>query len=105
MIEVKDLTKEFNGVTALNGVSLQVKEGEIFAYLGPNGAGKTTTVNISMGAVIGVLLLCFFLPFLLQMNPIAMQVMIALIVATFTVITYFIATKWFNRVRLVVVKR
>ena len=46
MIEVKDLTKEFNGVAALNGVSFQVKEGEVFAYLGPNGAGKTTTVNI-----------------------------------------------------------
>ena len=46
MIEVKDLTKEFNGVTALNGVSFQVNEGEVFAYLGPNGAGKTTTVNI-----------------------------------------------------------
>ena len=46
MIEVKDLTKEFNVVTALNGVSFQVNEGEVFAYLGPNGAGKTTTVNI-----------------------------------------------------------
>ena len=102
MIAVKDLTKEFNGVTALNGVSFQVKEGEVFAYLGPNGAGKTTTVNISMGAVIGVLLLCFFLPYLLQMNPIAMQVMIALIVATLTFMTYFVATKWFNRERLVV---
>jgi len=102
MIDVKDLTKEFNGVTALNGVSFQVKEGEVFAYLGPNGAGKTTTVNISMGAVIGVLLLCFFLPFILQMNPIAMQVMIALIVAALTFMTYFVATKWFNRERLVV---
>jgi len=46
MIEVNNLTKEFNGVTALNGVSFQVNEGEVFAYLGPNGAGKTTTVNI-----------------------------------------------------------
>lgn len=46
MIEVKNLTKEFNSVTALNGVSFQVNEGEVFAYLGPNGAGKTTTVNI-----------------------------------------------------------
>jgi ABC-2 type transport system ATP-binding protein len=46
VIEVKDLTKEFNGVTALNGVSFQVDEGEVFAYLGPNGAGKTTSVNI-----------------------------------------------------------
>ena len=105
MIEIENLTKKFNGVTALNSVSFRVNEGEVFAYLGPNGAGRTTTVNISMAAVIGVLLLCFFLPFLLQMNPIAMQVMIALIVATFTVMTYFIATKWFNRERLVVVKR
>jgi ABC-2 type transport system ATP-binding protein len=46
MIEVKNLIKEFNGVTALDGISLQVNEGEVFAYLGPNGAGKTTTVNI-----------------------------------------------------------
>lgn len=46
MIKVENLTKKFNGVTALNGVSFQVNEGEVFAYLGPNGAGKTTTVNI-----------------------------------------------------------
>ena len=46
MIEVRELTKKFDGVTALNGVSFEVKEGEVFAYLGPNGAGKTTTVNI-----------------------------------------------------------
>jgi len=46
MIEVKNLTKKFNRVTALNGVSFQVNKGEVFAYLGPNGAGKTTTVNI-----------------------------------------------------------
>ena len=105
MIEIENLTKKFNGVTALNSVSFRVNEGEVFAYLGPNGAGKTTTVNISMGAVIGVLLLCFFLPFLLQMNPIAMQVMIEFFVAALTFMTYFIATKWFNRVRLVVVKR
>ncbi len=46
MIEVKNLTKEFNGVIALKGVSFRVNEGEVFAYLGPNGAGKTTTVNV-----------------------------------------------------------
>ena len=46
MIEVENLTKKFNGATALNGVSFRVNEGEAFAYLGPNGAGKTTTVNI-----------------------------------------------------------
>lgn len=46
MIEVENLTKKFNGVTALNSVGFRVNEGEVFAYLGPNGAGKTTTINI-----------------------------------------------------------
>jgi ABC-2 type transport system ATP-binding protein len=49
MIEVQDLTKEFNGETVLRGINLQVKEGEIFGYLGPNGAGKTTTMRIILG--------------------------------------------------------
>ncbi|RCV62913.1 ABC-2 type transport system ATP-binding protein [Methanophagales archaeon] len=49
MIEVQNLTKTFNGKTVLNGISFEVKEGEIFGYLGPNGAGKTTTMRISLG--------------------------------------------------------
>jgi ABC-2 type transport system ATP-binding protein len=49
MIEVQNLTKTFNGKTVLNGISFEVKEGEIFGYLGPNGAGKTTTMRIMLG--------------------------------------------------------
>jgi ABC-2 type transport system ATP-binding protein len=49
MIEVKDLTKKFNGKEALCGVSFHVKEGDIMGYLGPNGAGKTTTMRIILG--------------------------------------------------------
>jgi len=49
MIEVKNLTKRFNGTTVLRGIDFQVKEGEIFGYLGPNGAGKTTTMRIILG--------------------------------------------------------
>jgi len=45
-IETKNLTKEFNGLKAVNNIFLEVKEGEIFAFLGPNGAGKTTTIRM-----------------------------------------------------------
>ncbi len=46
VIEVTDLTKQFGDLTAVNHVSFQVREGEIFGFLGPNGAGKTTTINM-----------------------------------------------------------
>ncbi len=46
VIEVSDLTKQFGELTAVNHVSFQVGEGEIFGFLGPNGAGKTTTINM-----------------------------------------------------------
>ncbi len=47
MIEVDELTKTFNGtLKAVDGVSFQVKEREIFGFLGPNGAGKTTTIKM-----------------------------------------------------------
>jgi len=49
VIEVQKLSKEFNGKTILNGISFEVKEGEIFGFLGPNGAGKTTTMKIILG--------------------------------------------------------
>lgn len=46
MIEVANLTKQFGALTAVDGVSFQVREGEVFGFLGPNGAGKTTTINM-----------------------------------------------------------
>jgi len=46
MIEVKNLTKKFNGLVAVDSISFEVKKGEIFAFLGPNGAGKTTTIKM-----------------------------------------------------------
>lgn len=45
-IEVKNLTKKFNGFVAVDHVNFDVKESEIFGLLGPNGAGKTTTIRM-----------------------------------------------------------
>ena len=46
IIEVKDLTKSFGGVHAVNGISFSVEQGTTFALLGPNGAGKSTTIKM-----------------------------------------------------------
>jgi ABC-2 type transport system ATP-binding protein len=45
-INTRNLTKNFNGFTAVNNLNIKVKEGEIFGLLGPNGAGKTTTISM-----------------------------------------------------------
>lgn len=46
IIKTNDLTKKFDGLTAVDHVSFSVKKGEIFGFLGPNGAGKTTTIKM-----------------------------------------------------------
>ena len=48
-IEVHELTRNYNGLRALDGISFNVEPGEIFGFLGPNGAGKTTTIRILTG--------------------------------------------------------
>ncbi|OJI06650.1 Trehalose/maltose import ATP-binding protein MalK [Candidatus Micrarchaeum sp.] len=52
VIEIKNLVKRFGDFTAVNGISLGIKENEIFGILGPNGAGKTTTINMLLGLII-----------------------------------------------------
>jgi ABC-2 type transport system ATP-binding protein len=49
VIEVQNLTKRYDGVTVVKGISFAVARGEIFGLLGPNGAGKTTTILMLLG--------------------------------------------------------
>ena len=49
ILELKDLTLRFGGVTALSGLGMEVREGELLALIGPNGAGKTTVLNCISG--------------------------------------------------------
>jgi ABC-2 type transport system ATP-binding protein len=48
-IEIRALRKSFGRTTALDGLDLEVRAGEVHAFLGPNGAGKTTTIRILLG--------------------------------------------------------
>ena len=49
MIKLKNLTKLYGKLTAVNGINLEVAQGEVFGFLGPNGAGKTTTIKMMAG--------------------------------------------------------
>jgi branched-chain amino acid transport system ATP-binding protein len=46
VLEIKNITKNFGGISALTDVSIKINEGEIFGLIGPNGAGKTTMFNV-----------------------------------------------------------
>ena len=48
-IRIENLTRDFNSIKAVDGISLEVPRGTIFGFLGPNGAGKTTTINLLLG--------------------------------------------------------
>src|SRR3954453_13434200 len=48
-VRLTGLVKRFGPVTAVDGVDLAVRPGEIVAFLGPNGAGKTTTIDVMLG--------------------------------------------------------
>jgi ABC-2 type transport system ATP-binding protein len=50
-IKLKNLSKKYDDILAVNNLNLEIKSGELFSLLGPNGAGKTTTINILNGLV------------------------------------------------------
>ncbi|MEG0712881.1 MAG: ATP-binding cassette domain-containing protein, partial [Niameybacter sp.] len=49
VLKLNQLTMQFGGVVAIDGLDLEVHEGEIVALIGPNGAGKTTVFNVITG--------------------------------------------------------
>jgi ABC-type branched-subunit amino acid transport system ATPase component len=49
MLELRSLSRHFGGVRAVDGLDLEVEEGQIFGLIGPNGSGKSTTVNVITG--------------------------------------------------------
>jgi ABC-2 type transport system ATP-binding protein len=51
MLKIKNLRKEYDNVVAVDGVSMEVKRGELFGLLGPNGAGKTTTIRTVLNII------------------------------------------------------
>ena len=48
-VEVKNLTKSFNGRTVVDGITFRIEKGEVFGLLGHNGAGKSTTIDLLLG--------------------------------------------------------
>ncbi len=51
-IEVQNLTRDYDGLRAVDGISFDVEQGEVFGFLGPNGAGKTTAIRMLTGQLL-----------------------------------------------------
>jgi len=51
MIKLKDITKRYGNIVAVNGLNLSIAQGTIFGFIGPNGAGKTTTIKMLGGLI------------------------------------------------------
>ena len=51
MLQIKNLTKHFKNIIAVDNISLNVRKGDVYGFLGPNGAGKTTSIRMIMGII------------------------------------------------------
>lgn len=78
-IEVENLTKQFNGVTAVDHISFTVKTGELFGLLGPNGAGKTTTIRMLTGILKPTVGTAHIGEFDIQKNPLEAKQMMGVV--------------------------
>ncbi|MCE5329656.1 ABC transporter ATP-binding protein [bacterium] len=78
-IELKNLTKKYGSLTAVNDLNLEIENGEIFGFLGPNGAGKTTTIKLMTGLLKPSSGTVKILDYDIQVNPIEAKSNIGLI--------------------------
>ncbi len=78
-IEVENLTKQFNGVTAVDHISFTVKIGELFGLLGPNGAGKTTTIRMLTGILKSTVGSAHIGEYDIQKNPLEAKQMMGIV--------------------------
>ncbi len=79
IIRVKSLVKEFDSFRAVDGITFQVKRGEIFGLLGPNGAGKTTTIRMLTGILNPSSGEAYIEKYNIQKNPLAAKQMMGIV--------------------------
>ncbi len=96
VIMVKNLTKRFNGLVAVDNISFSVRRGEIFGFLGPNGAGKTTTVRMLVGVMPPASGEAYVLGFNVPKNPLEVRKQVGVVPESSNV--YLDLTVWQNLV-------
>ncbi len=79
VISVNHLTKRFESLTAVNDISFDVRQGELFGFLGPNGAGKTTTIRMLTGILTPDAGMVFIEGINIQKHPIAAKMNMGII--------------------------
>jgi len=76
MIKTENLTKVYNGNKAVDGLNLEIAEGDIFGFLGPNGAGKSTTILMLVGMIEPTEGKCFINDIEVARNPLKVKELI-----------------------------
>ena len=76
MIRTENLTKDYNGVKAVDSISLTVGKGEVCGFIGPNGSGKTTTISMMVGLIEPTSGKCFINNVEVTKDPITIKKMV-----------------------------
>jgi ABC-2 type transport system ATP-binding protein len=96
MILTKNLTKEYDGFCAVDGLNLHIEKGEIYGFLGPNGAGKTTTMLMLLGILKPTAGEIYLMGERLESNPLALKQRIGVVSEKQYFYKEMIATEYLN---------